>query len=150
MQQLVMTSNQLGNHVQMSKWETMKIKNPWKQKFPESALNPKNTTSREKQEHEDSGHAVYRSWCAACVEGRNVGGQHRIELLEGEERERATPNVVRFLDKGKRRHVSKSDLSRQHGMVKRERRVVNGKVPQQTPFHFLLVSSKILVFAESF
>ena len=25
-------------------------------------------------------------------------------------------------------------------MVKRERRVVNGKVPQHTPFHFLLVS----------
>ena len=24
-------------------------------------MNPKNSTSREKQEHEDSGHAVYRS-----------------------------------------------------------------------------------------
>ena len=35
-------------------------------------------------------------------------------------------------------------------MVKRERRVVNGKVPQQTPFYFLLDSSKILVVAESF
>ena len=33
---------------------------------------------------------------------------------------------------------------------KRERHVVNGKIPQHTPFHFLLVSSKILVFAESF
>ena len=50
-------------------------------------MNPKNPTSREKQEHEDSGHAVYRSWCAACVEGRGVGGQHRIELFEEEERE---------------------------------------------------------------
>ena len=28
---------------------------------------------------------VNRSWCAACVEGRGVGGQHRIELLEEEE-----------------------------------------------------------------
>ena len=37
-------------------------------------MNPKNPTSREKQEHEDSGHAVYTSWCAACVEGRGVGG----------------------------------------------------------------------------
>ena len=54
-------------------------------------MNPKNPTSREKQDHEDSGHAVYRSWCAACVEGRGVGGQHRIELLEEEERERTTP-----------------------------------------------------------
>ena len=53
-------------------------------------VNPKNP----KQEHEDSGHAVNRSWCAACVEGRGVGGQHRIELLEEEERERTTPIVA--------------------------------------------------------
>ena len=26
-------------------------------------MNPKNPTSREKEEHEDSGHAVSRSWC---------------------------------------------------------------------------------------
>ena len=32
----MMTSNQLGNLVQMSKWKMMKIKNPWKQKFTES------------------------------------------------------------------------------------------------------------------
>ena len=53
--------------MQMSEREMMKMKNPWKQKFPE---------------HEDSGHDVYRSWCAACVEGRGVGGQHRLELVE--------------------------------------------------------------------
>ena len=57
-------------------------------------MNPKNPTSRKKQEHEASGHAVYRSWCAASVEGRGVGGQHRIELLEEEERERTTPIVA--------------------------------------------------------
>ena len=34
-------------------------------------------------------------------------------------------------------------------MVKRERHVVNGKVPQHTPSPFLFVSSKILLFAES-
>ena len=61
---------------------------------PRVSMNPKNPTSREKQEHEDSGHAVYRSWCAACVEGRGVGGQHRIELLEEEERERTNPIVA--------------------------------------------------------
>ena len=33
---------------------------------------------------------------------------------------------------------------------KRERHVLNGKVPQHTPFHFLWVSSKILFLAESF
>ena len=77
-------------------------------------MNPKNPTSREKQEHEDSGHAVYRSWCAACVEGRGVGGQHRIELLEEEERERTTRSFrFWFSDTGKRRHVSNSDLQRQ-------------------------------------
>ena len=48
-------------------------------------MNPKNPTSREKQEHGDSGHAVYRNWYAACVESRGVGEQHRIELLEEEE-----------------------------------------------------------------
>ena len=34
------------------------------------------------------------SWCAACVEGRGVGGQHRIALLEDAERERTTPTVA--------------------------------------------------------
>ena len=46
--------------------------------IPRVGMNPKNPTSREKQEHEDSGHAVHRSWCAACVEGRGVGGQHEL------------------------------------------------------------------------
>ena len=62
--------------------------------IPRVRMNPKNPTSREKQEHEDSGHAVYWSWCAACVEGRGVGGQHRMELLEEEERERTTPTAA--------------------------------------------------------
>ena len=30
-------------------------------------MNQKNPTNREKQEHEDYGHAVYRSWCAAVL-----------------------------------------------------------------------------------
>ena len=44
-------------------------------------MNPKNPTRRQKQEHDDSAHAVYRSRCAAAVEGRGVRGQYRIELL---------------------------------------------------------------------
>ena len=64
---------------------------PLEAEIPRVRMNPKNPTSREKQEREDSGQAVCRSWCAACVEGRGVGGQHRIELLEEEERERTTP-----------------------------------------------------------
>ena len=47
---------------------------PLEAEIPRVRMNPKNPTSREKQKQEDSGHAVYRSWCAACVEG--VGGQH--------------------------------------------------------------------------
>ena len=51
-------------------------------------MNPKNPTSKEKQEHEDSGHALCRSWCVACVEGRGWW-THRSGLLE--EKERTTP-----------------------------------------------------------
>ena len=61
---------------------------PLEAEIPRVRMHPKNPTSREKEEHEDSGHAVYRSWCAACVEGPIVGGQHRIELMEEEEKER--------------------------------------------------------------
>ena len=61
---------------------------------PRARMNPNNLTSREKQKHEDSGHAVNRNWCAAGVERRGVGGQHPIELLEEEERERTTPIVA--------------------------------------------------------
>ena len=37
-----MTSNQLANLVQMSKWETKKMRNLLKQKFPEQAERHKN------------------------------------------------------------------------------------------------------------
>ena len=61
----------------------------------EEPLEAENLEVRSKEsretKHEDSGHAVYSSWCAACVEGRGVGGQYRIiVLLEEEERERTT------------------------------------------------------------
>ena len=61
---------------------------------PRTRKNLKNPTSREKQEPEVSGHTVYRNWCAACVEGRGIGEQHRIELLEDEERETTIPIVA--------------------------------------------------------
>ena len=64
---------------------------PLEAEVPTARNKPKNPTSREKQEHEDAGHAVCRNCCVACVEGRGVGGQHRIELMEEEERERTTP-----------------------------------------------------------
>ena len=128
---------------------------PLEAEIPRVRMNPKNPTSREKQEHEASEHAVDRSWCAACVEVQGVGEQHRIELVGGRKRtrERTTPIVAFdyvFHDTGKRRHVSKSDLPRQQAWSNGSGHAVNGKVPQHAPFDFLLVSSKILVFAESF
>ena len=63
---------------------------PLEAEIPRVRMNPKNPTNQETQEHEDSGHAVYCSWCAACVEDGGVGEQHRIELLQEEERERTT------------------------------------------------------------
>ena len=78
--------------------------------IPRVRMIPRNPTSREKREHEDSGHLAYRSWSAACVEGRGVVGVHRIELLEEEERNINSDCSfrLRFLDTG-----SNSDLSRQ-------------------------------------
>ena len=55
---------------------------------------PKNPTSRKKQKHENSGHVVCKNKCAACVEGRGIGGKHRTEQLEEKGTERAIPNVV--------------------------------------------------------
>ena len=60
---------------------------------PSARMRQRISRIEKKQEHEDLGHAVYRSWCAA-VEGKGVGGQHRIELLEEEERERTTLMVA--------------------------------------------------------
>ena len=66
---------------------------PLEAEIPRECI-PRTPTSREKQKREDSGHVVYRSWCAAGVEDRGVDGQHRIELLGEEERERITPTVA--------------------------------------------------------
>ena len=88
---------------------------PLEAEAPGARMSPKNPTSRETQEREDSGHAVYRSWCADCVEFRGVGWQHRIALLDEEERERTTPIVAVdyvFMTQEKSRHVSNADLSR--------------------------------------
>ena len=38
---------------------------------------PPDPTPQEQQEHEASGHAVYRSWCPECVRARGVSQQHR-------------------------------------------------------------------------
>ena len=95
--------------MQMWKWETKKMREPLEAEIPLVRMNPKNPTSREKQEHAALGHAVYRSCCAGCVEGRGVGGQHRNELRK-DDSDRSFR--LRFADR-RRRHVSDSDLSTQ-------------------------------------
>ena len=63
-----MTSNQLGKSradVEIGNEEEVEL---LEAEIPRVRMNPKNPTSREKQEHEDSGHAVYRSWCVSCAE----------------------------------------------------------------------------------
>ena len=84
---------------------------PLEAEIPRVRMNPKNPTSRDKQEHEDSGHAVYS---AARVEGHGVGGQHRIELLEEKRKNNSDCGFRQwFLATRKCRHDSISDLSRQ-------------------------------------
>ena len=41
-------------------------------------------------EHEAGGHATYRTWCEACVEGRGVGEPH----LRGKKQESKIPVLV--------------------------------------------------------
>ena len=70
--------------------------------------------SREKQEHEDSGHAVYRSWCAACVEDRGLVDQVELTCWKNEKENNANRSFQSWSsDTRKRRHVSNSDLSKQ-------------------------------------
>ena len=87
---------------------------PLEEEIPRVRRHPKNRAERNKNMRIQDMLST-RSWCASCVEGRGVLGQHRIELLEEEEREKTTL-IVAFDDDfltGKQRHVSNSDLSRQ-------------------------------------
>ena len=104
---------------------------------------PRNPTNREKRKHEDSGHLVYRSWSAACVEGRGVVELHRSELLEEEERNNNSDCScrLRFLVTG-----SNSDLSRQQVWSNGSDVLCTQKVPHHTPFHFTVGFVKDLGF----
>ena len=120
---------------------------PLEAEIPRVRMNPKNPTNRVKQEHEDSGHAVYRCWCATCVEGRGVGVLHRIELLEEEERLSLLTSVSRH--KKMLTHF-RSGFVLTARLVKREQLAVNGKVLLHILCYFWSVSSKILAFADSY
>ena len=114
---------------------------PLETEMPKVRMNPKNPTSREKQEHEDEGHAVYRSWCAACVEGRGVVEQHRTELLDEEERERTTP-IVAF-DYG---FLTQEDADTFPVLICRDSRYCERKGPTASSISFLVGFIKDLFF----
>ena len=46
-------------------------------------------TPEEKEEHELTGHAVYRDWCAHCIAAKGVGQRHLIQS-KGSEIEKPT------------------------------------------------------------
>ena len=54
---------------------------------PRRRNNPSDPTSREIEDHVLTGHASYRSWCAACFQGRGRAERHqgegRKELEDG-------------------------------------------------------------------
>lgn len=47
----------------------------------------RNPTERQKQEHNDQNHAVYREWCPICVAAKAVGTPHRRKKVK-EQREK--------------------------------------------------------------
>ena len=114
--QLVMTSNQLGNLVQMTNWETKKIRNPWKQKFPVS------DGIQRIQRAERHKNVKIQDMLSTCVGVLLVSKVEvlvdNIELNYWKKQKVKKNNSdrsfrLRFSDTGKRRHVSNSDLSRQ-------------------------------------
>jgi hypothetical protein len=50
-------------------------------------------TARQRQEHEEENHAIYRKWCNVCVAGRGVGGQHRRDRRELAEKVQDGPMI---------------------------------------------------------
>ena len=71
---------------------------------------PPQVSKEERDEHEASGHAQYRSWCAHCVAAWGLGSQQRLVQHEkdeppvissdfyfmGEEDEQAAPYLARW------------------------------------------------------
>ena len=56
---------------------------------PRMIRTPMGPTPEEKEEHELTGHAVYRDWCAHCIAAKGVGQRHLIQS-KGSEIEKPT------------------------------------------------------------
>ena len=48
------------------------------------------------QEREDCGHAVYRNWCAVCINGLCDEKHLQVESLKEEEKERTKSSLAAF------------------------------------------------------
>ena len=83
------------------------------EEIPRVRMNPKRIQQSERNRNMKIQDMLSTGACAACVEGRGVGGQHRIGLLEEEERERTIVAFDYGFPTGNFRHISKSDLPRQ-------------------------------------
>ena len=46
---------------------------------------PYEPTTQERSEHEATGHAVYRSWCDACLARKGIGQAHRSAAKDEQE-----------------------------------------------------------------
>ena len=55
-----------------------------------SKKTPYEPTWKEKQEHEDHNHVVYRDWCPPCVQAKGLASQHRSQ---DDEDENAEPTI---------------------------------------------------------
>ena len=65
---------------------------PLEAEVPRGRMNPKNPTSREKQQHEDSGHAVCSNWCAALSKVEELVDNIEFNCLrKRKEKERLPP-----------------------------------------------------------
>ena len=62
----------------------VEMQKPW---LPSKVSEPSATM---REEHEATGHAVYRSWCAHCVAAKGRGNPHLADSEEGETSEVAS------------------------------------------------------------
>ena len=77
-------------HVEM---ENDEDEEPMEVEFPRARTNPKNPMSRENQEHEDSGHAVHATWCAALSRVQELVDNIELNCWR-REREEMSPTVA--------------------------------------------------------
>ena len=54
--------------------------NPVEARLPRKAVTPEDPTEEERESHQLTGHACFRSWCRHCVRGRGTEAAHRSSV----------------------------------------------------------------------